>query len=121
MYLEANNFFPHDYTGYRTFALLWSNWFEGREPSEEPPAAVKAQFEARKAMLSSGDADIQRAMMDKLVQGAKEAFYHIGIALPAPGYGIKSVNMHNVPASIVDYGPLPYIGVVNPEQFFMSN
>lgn len=121
MYLEANNFMPHDYTGYRTFALLWSNWFEGKQPSEEPPASVQEQFKARKAMLSSGDAEFQKQMMQDVVQGAKEAFYHIGIALPAPGYGIKSTKMHNVPASIVNYGPLPYIGVAHPEQFFKSN
>lgn len=120
LYLEANNFFPHDDTGYRTFALLWSNWFEGTEPSEEPPASVKAQFEARQTLLGSGDPDVQQQAMQTLVDGAKDAFYTIGIALPSPGYGIVSNDMHNVPQAIVNYGPIPYIGVVNPEQFYKT-
>ena len=120
LYLEANNFFPHDDTGYRTFALLWSNWFEGAKPSEEPPASVKAQFEARQTLLGSGDPDVQQQAMQTLVDGAKDAFYTIGIALPSPGYGIVSNDMHNVPEAIVNYGPIPYIGVVNPEQFYKS-
>lgn len=120
LYLEANNFFPHDDTGYRTFALLWSNHFEGVEPSEEPPASVQAQFEARQTLLGAADPEVQKAAMQTIIDGARDAFYTIGIALPAPGYGIVGNDMRNVPDAIVNYGPLPYIGVVNPEQFFKA-
>ncbi len=120
MMLEPDNFMPHDVTGYRTFALLWSNYFDGRQPSEEPPEYVKKQFDARRRVLSSGDPEVQAKAMDEIVQIAKQQFYTIGIALPAPGYGIESNAMHNVPQEIVNYGPIPYIGVTNPEQFYKS-
>ncbi|WP_108660230.1 ABC transporter substrate-binding protein [Acuticoccus kandeliae] len=120
LYLEANNFFPADDTGYRTFALLWSNDFHGLSPSEEPPASVKVQFDARKKLLSAADPAVQQEAMQTIIDGAKDAFYTIGIALPAPGYGVVGNAMHNVPSAIVNYGPIPYIGVTNPEQFYKA-
>ena len=119
LYLESNNFFPHDDSGYRTFALLWSNWFAGLEPSEEPPASVQDQFDARrKLLLRRRPRGPEGRHADAHRRGEGRLLHDRHIPPPAPGYGIVSNDLRNVPDAIVNYGPLPYIGVVNPEQFF---
>ena len=118
--LEPDNFLPYDPTGYRTYALLWSNWFQHRSPSEEPPAPVKTAFELYRKVQSSPDAKVQGEAIKEIVRISGEQFFNIGISLPPSGYGIISNTMRNVPKSIVDIGTTPYIGLVNPEQFFKA-
>jgi peptide/nickel transport system substrate-binding protein len=118
--LEPDNFLPYDPTGYRTYALLWSNWFQSRSPSEEPPAPVKTAFELYRKVQSSPDAKVQGEAIKEIVRISGEQFYNIGISLPPSGYGIISNAMRNVPKSIVDIGTTPYIGLVNPEQFYKA-
>jgi peptide/nickel transport system substrate-binding protein len=116
--MHPDNFLPYDPTGYRTFALLWSNWFAGRQPSEEPPAEVKKAFDLYRTVQSSPDPKVQGDAIREIVRISGEQFWNIGISLAPPGYGVISNAMRNVPASITDIGTIPYIGAANPEQFF---
>lgn len=118
--MHPDNFLPYDPTGYRTFGLLWGNWFGERQPSEEPPEPVKKQFELLRKVQTSPDEKVQGEAIREIVRISGEQFYNIGISLPPPGYGVIATSMRNVPESIVDIGTIPYIGVVNPEQFFKA-
>ncbi len=118
--MHPDNFLPYDPTGYRTFALLWSNWFAGREPSEEPPAIVKQSFDLYRKVQSSPDPKAQGEAIREIVRISGDQFYNIGISLAPPGYGVISNAMRNVPQSVTDIGTIPYIGAANPEQFFKA-
>lgn len=118
--MNPDNFLPYDSTGYRTFALLWSNWFAGKQPSEEPPEAVKKAFDLYRKVQSSPDPKAQGDAMREIVKISGDQFWNIGISLAPPSYGVIANTMRNVPESITDIGTIPYIGVVKPEQFFKA-
>jgi ABC-type transport system substrate-binding protein len=108
------------YSIYSKFAPYWSNWYQGDEPAEEPPAEVKRQMELYDELQATADADRQRELMMEIHEIAKEFFYHIGIATQPPGYGVVKNNFRNVPESMPQAGLYPNPAPTRPEQYFIQ-
>ena len=122
LYMDAlmgpYSYFP--YSIYSKFAPYWSNWYQGAEPAEEPPADVQRQMDLYDQIQASADADEQMRLMTEILDIAKEQFYHIGIATQPPGYGIVKNNFHNVPESMPQAGLYPNPAPTMPEQYFIE-
>jgi len=84
-------------TGGSSYATLWSNWYEGGEPKEKPPAAMLRQAQLyRDKVVGSADQATQYAAMQQIIDVAKQEFWTMGISLPTGSYAIVSDRMHNV-------------------------
>jgi len=122
LYMDAvmgpYSYFP--YSIYSKFAPYWSNWYQGAEPSEEPPADVQRQMELYDELQATADADEQLRLMQEILEIAKEKFYHIGIATQPPGYGLVKNNFFNVPDSMPQAGLYPNPAPTQPEQYFIE-
>jgi peptide/nickel transport system substrate-binding protein len=122
LYMDAlmgpYSYFP--YSIYSKFAPYWSNWYQGAEPAEEPPADVQRQMELYDELQATADADEQLRLMTEILATAKEKFYHIGIATQPPGYGLVKNNFYNVPESMAQAGLYPNPAPTMPEQFFIE-
>ncbi len=93
--LEPRWYFP--FSGESNFAMLWQFWFNGDARGVEPPEAPKRQMDLYNQLKATGDPDEQAALMNEILEIAADEFYTIGTVLGAPGYGIRNVNMQNVP------------------------
>lgn len=122
LYMDAlmgpYSYFP--YSIYSKFAPYWSNWYQGAEPAEEPPADVKRQMELYDQVQATADPDEQLRLMTEILEIAKEQFYHIGIGTLPPGYGIVKNNFHNVPEAMPQAGLYPNPAPTMPEQYFIE-
>jgi peptide/nickel transport system substrate-binding protein len=118
--LAPSFYFPYDRESH--FGMPWYLWFNdpSEENAEEPPAAIKAQMEAYRQLMNTADPEQQTELMQQVLQGAKEQFYAIGIALPTNGFGIAKNNVLNVPATMFDAYNWPQPGAARPEQFFIK-
>jgi peptide/nickel transport system substrate-binding protein len=87
-------------SGGSTFAPTWGAWYEqgtfGAEP-QEPPAIVKQQHDLYDQVKATADPDLQRELMNELIDIAIDQFYAIGISLDMGQYGVVKNNYHNVP------------------------
>ena len=121
--LEPRWYFP--YSGGSLFAEAWKEYYTN--PSgvgslvqpEEPPAGPMRQMEAYNEIKATGDAAEQDALMAEILQIAADEFYALGIALPAPGYGIVKNNFKNVPASFPNAWLYPHPAPTNPEECYI--
>lgn len=85
-------------TGGSDFAPLWSNWYEGQEPQEEPPGPMKLQMQIyREEVQAQIDRDARYLAMKKIIEIARDEFWTMGISLPPQPYMIVKDNFHNVP------------------------
>lgn len=122
--LEPRWYFP--YSSESLFAEAWKEWYNNPDgvgslvPPEEPPAGPKRQMELYDQIKSTGDAAEQQALMEEILQIAADEFYALGVALPAPGYGIVRNNFKNVPASYPNAWLYPHPAPTNPEQYFIQ-
>jgi peptide/nickel transport system substrate-binding protein len=106
---------------YSFYGILWAHWYMGVEPKEEPPANILKQQQLFDQVKAATDTEQRIALFRELLAINKELFPAIGISLPAPGYGIKKTNFHNVPTPMGGSSPFPYPGTGNSEQFFMGD
>ncbi len=95
IFLEPRWYFPFSLES--NFAILWQYWFNGDARGVEPPEAPKRQMELYRQIQSTADTGLQNELMTEILNIAQQEFYTIGISLPAPGYGIRNVNMQNIP------------------------
>lgn len=118
--LGSNWYLPTSTLGsiYATPWVLWSNDPEA-EGAIEPPDAVKEQFELFDQIELTADADEQTRLMNEILEIAADQFYGIGIALPPPGYTIKTNRLHNVPNPLLDAWLYPTPAPTNTEQYFI--
>ncbi len=89
--------------GSSRFAPSWGAWYErgsfGPEP-EEPPAIVLEQQALYDQIKASADPELQRELMNKIIDIAIDQFWAIGISLDMGQYGVVKNNFHNVPDSM---------------------
>lgn len=122
--LEPRWYFP--YSGESLFAEAWKEWYNNPSGAgsltapEEPPADVKAQMDLYDQIKASGDPAQQAELMGQLLEMAADQFYAIGIALPAPGYGIVKNTFNNVPSPHPGSWLYPNPGPTNPEQYWIE-
>ena len=83
-----------------TFAPAWGAWYQpgnfGGEV-EEPPDDVKRQMELYDQVKATADLDLQRELMNEIIDIAIDRFWHIGVSLDMGQYGVVKNNYHNVP------------------------
>ena len=118
--LDPRLYFPS--SNESNFAQPWYVWYQ--KPGnpqcqpEEPPEAAKKQMDLyTTGVLGSGDEAGQTAAFKQILEIAQDQFYAIGIALPAPGYGIVKNNVRNVPKELPGSWLYPNPGPTNPEQY----
>ena len=102
------------------WGVAWANWYNGVEPSEEPPEEIRRQMELFDQVKATTDDAERIELFRELLAINRDLFPAIGIALTAPGYGIVKNNFHNVPAPMLGSAPLPFPATGSPEQFFIS-
>ena len=87
-------------SGGSTFAPAWGAWYSqgsfGDEP-QEPPDIVKQQQELYDQVKATADPDVQRQLMNEIIDIAIDQFWAIGISLDMGQYGVVKNNYHNVP------------------------
>jgi len=118
--LDPRWYFP--YSSESNFAIPWGIWFNNPASplAEEPPADVQRQMTLYRDLLSSPTPEDQWSMMSEILAIARDNFYAIGIARQAPGYGVVSNHLHNVPSSLMWGWTFQDPGSINPEQFFKT-
>lgn len=111
-------FFP---TAGSSYARLWSNWYEGITPQEEPPEVVKRQADIyRNEVVAKGDLTDQLDGMRKVGDIAKEEFWTMGISLPVGYFLVVTDRMQNVDTDMWIAFQCPYPAVTNPSQYFIE-
>jgi len=106
------------------FAIAWYIWYE--EPSNpqaepmEPPARVREQMDLYDQIERTPDPEAQNELFNELLEISAELFYAIGISLPAPGYGIRKINLRNVPSSMPESAIYVDPGPTVPAQYFFE-
>jgi len=113
-YLPANN--------ESNWAIAWYIWYA--QPSNpqaeamEPPDYIKEQFQLYDEVQSTADPAKQNELFREVLAIAKETFNGIGVSLPALEYGIKKVNLKNVPVSMPGAWLYPNPAPTRPETYF---
>jgi peptide/nickel transport system substrate-binding protein len=106
-----------------SYAMLWSQWYQGGKPSEEPPPAMKEQMQLyRSQVIGQADLKGQYAGMKRIIQIARDQFWTMGISLPSGAYAIVTDRIHNVPGKDKMWLAFrcPYPAVTNPCQYFIE-
>lgn len=83
-----------------TFAPAWGAWYDlgaGTIEPQEPPADVLRQQELYDQVKATADLDLQRTLMNEIIDIATDRFWAIGISLDMGQYGVVKNNYHNVP------------------------
>jgi peptide/nickel transport system substrate-binding protein len=106
------------------WAVAWYIWQADpanplAEPME-PPEYIKEQVALYNEIEATPDPAVQTDLFNQLLAIAQEHYNAIGISLPAPGYGIKKLNVHNVPAVMPDAYIYPTPAPTNPEQYYFE-
>ncbi|HEY8458689.1 MAG TPA: ABC transporter substrate-binding protein [Actinopolymorphaceae bacterium] len=110
-------------TGGSSYAPLWSRWYEGGSPQEEPPEAMRRQVAIyREMVVGNPDPEVQYEGMRQVIEIAKEEFWTMGISLPPPTYAIVSNRMKNVPGDNEMWLAFkcPYPAVTNICQYYIE-
>ena len=101
--LEARWYYPHsDESLYGIGWVVWAENAGGNPQAEpvEPPEAIQQQVELYAQIEQTPDPAAQTELFNELLAIAQEQYHAIGISLPAMSYGIKKVNLKNVPATM---------------------
>jgi peptide/nickel transport system substrate-binding protein len=119
--LEARWYYPHsDESLYGIGWVVWADNAGGNPQAEavEPPDAVKKQIDLYAEIEQTPDPAKQTELFNELLAIAQEQYHAIGTSLPAMGYGIKKVNLKNVPASMPGAWLYPNPAPSHPETYF---
>jgi peptide/nickel transport system substrate-binding protein len=119
--LEARWYYPHsDESLYGIGWVVWADNAGGNPQAEpvEPPEPVKNQIDLYAEIEQTPDPAKQTELFDQLLAIAQQEFHAIGTSLPAMGYGIKKVNLKNVPASMPGAWLYPNPAPSHPETYF---
>lgn len=117
---EANVYVPltHD----SIFGLPWVRWRENPAApgAEEPPPAVKRQWEIHRRIQESPDPEAQQRLAAELLDSAAEEFVQIGIAQETTRYAVARNDFRNVPRLLWDSWLYPTPAPTNPAQYYID-
>lgn len=119
--LEARWYYPHsDESLWGIAWVVWANRAGGNPQAEamEPPESIQRQIEIYDEIEETPDPAMQDELFNELLGIAQENYNAIGISLPAMGYGIKKVNLKNVPATMPGAWLYPNPAPSHPETYF---
>ncbi len=100
------------------WAKLWAEWNVDNTTGEEPPAEVKAVFEAYNDVLAAATPEDQKARMDKVLEMSMEQFFVIGLVQNEPPFGVARNNVGNVPDPLPIAGQLWYPAPYTAQMFY---
>jgi len=115
--LEPRWYFP--FSNESIYATPWARWYNNPEDelAQEPPEAAQRQMALYDQLKATPTLEGQQEVMNEILEIAADQFWAIGVSLPAPGYGIVSNDMINVPASMPGAWLYPNPGPSNPSQY----
>ena len=106
-------------------AQAWAVWYRNPAGAQaepmEPPEDIKQQMELYSEIERTSDPAIQNDLFNQLLAISQDYFCAIGISLPGPMYGIKKVNLKNVPASMPSSWLFVEPGPTRPESYFFQS
>ncbi|MBE1609340.1 ABC transporter substrate-binding protein [Actinopolymorpha pittospori] len=111
-------------TGGSSYAPLWSRWYEGGDPQEEPPEAMQRQAAIyREKVIASSDVDTQYEGIREIIEIARDEFWTMGIALPGGAYAVVSDRIRNVPGDNAMWLSFkcPYPAVTNVSTYYIAD
>lgn len=98
--------------------VLWSNWYLGIQPNEEPPAGVKEGLELMAKMRSTPVRDEQIKYGLELMANSRELFLTMGTVRDGDSYTIVNSDLMNVVDPIFPQYFAP--GTINPETLYFK-
>ncbi|GAA5010607.1 ABC transporter substrate-binding protein [Actinopolymorpha pittospori] len=104
-------------------AVRWVQWYtSGGSGGEEPPEIAQRQMELYNTLKETPERGRRVELMKEILSLAVDAFWAIGIAYPAKGYGIVKNNVHNVPKEMFSStgATFPEPAPTNPCQYFIE-
>lgn len=110
-------------TGGSSYAPLWSRWYEGGSPKEQPPEAMKRQMAIyREKVFASADKQVQYQGIREIIEIARDEFWTMGISLPGQPFCIVNNRLHNVPGDDEMWLSFkcPYPAVTNMTQYYLQ-
>jgi peptide/nickel transport system substrate-binding protein len=120
--LEPRWYFPS--TGESNFGYAWYLWYQNPpEPQAkpmEPPEEAKRQMDLYDEIEATADPEAQTELFNELLGISIDMLYAIGVSLPSPGYGIKKLNLRNVPPVMPDASLYPTPAPSNPQQWWFD-
>jgi peptide/nickel transport system substrate-binding protein len=121
--LEARWYYPHNDESIWGIAwVVWAGRAGGNPQAEpqEPPESIQQQEALYTEIEETPDAAKQDQLFNELLAIAQENFNAIGVSLPAMGFGIKKVNLKNVPAIMPGAWLYPNPAPSKPETYFFE-
>jgi peptide/nickel transport system substrate-binding protein len=121
--LEARWYYPHNDESIWGIAwVVWAGRAGGNPQAEaqEPPESIQQQEALYTEIEETPDAAKQDELFNELLAIAQGNFNAIGISLPAMGYGLKKVNLKNVPAIMPGAWLYPNPAPSKPETYFFE-
>jgi peptide/nickel transport system substrate-binding protein len=121
--LEARWYYPHNDESIWGIAwVVWAGRAGGNPQAEaqEPPESIQQQEALYTEIEETPDAAKQDELFNELLAIAQQNFNAIGVSLPAMGFGIKKVNLKNVPAIMPGAWLYPNPAPSKPETYFFE-
>ncbi|MEQ7129368.1 ABC transporter substrate-binding protein [Actinopolymorpha sp. B11F2] len=104
-----------------SYAPLWSNWYEGADPSEEPPEPMKRQVAIyHDEVEGSLELETRYEGMRTIIEIARDEFWTMGISLPAKPVVLVRNDFHNVQKDMWYSTSWPTPGPSNICQYFIA-
>ena len=88
--------------------------------TEEPPEDVKRQMELYDQLKATADLDVQRELMNEIIDIAIENFHRIGVSLDMGQYGVVKNNYYNVPLAMPESWNYPDPFPTNPSTYWIG-
>lgn len=97
----------------------WINYVLKAGPNQEkPPEFLQRGIDLFAQMQGTADPAKQKEYFRKLIDVAQDNFMSMGIALPIPGYGVRSKRLHNVePQMVINSWTFGFPGPSTPAQW----
>ena len=118
-YLDPRYLMP--FSTESNYAVSWGKYYQGLDGGEEPPQAIKDQWELYEQLKSTADEDLQAKLWQQILEIAADQFYAIGVSSSPPGYAIKSKNLGNVEVNSPVSWLYPNPGPINSAQWYLKN
>ncbi|WP_211659212.1 ABC transporter substrate-binding protein [Phytoactinopolyspora halophila] len=117
----APRFYVPTIAGNAAYAVTWTRWYQsGGESGEEPPDAMRRQFELYDQIKATTDPEEQASAMAEILRIAREEFWVMGINLQPDEYGVAAATLRNIPESMPNSWTYPTPAPTNPEQYFFD-
>lgn len=104
------------------YGIPWTTWYKtGGAEGEEPPASVKERMQIYDQARATIDTDERRQLIHQIAQIAADEFEVMGVSKALPEYGIRKLDLANVPDSMPSSWYYPTPGPTLPQTWYWTN